>query len=71
MGLTKKERKELIKEINHKYKDKKGRYSKGVTLGDISDDMHHSDRREIADVSDEMVKHNSLAIEQAWENKTT
>jgi len=55
MKLNQKERKELIKELHHQYKDKKGRWHKGVTLGDIAGDMGHSDRKEIADVSTEIV----------------
>ena len=55
MGLNDRERRELIKEMNHTYKDKKGRFEKGVTLGDISRDMGHSDTREIMDVNRQIV----------------
>jgi len=57
MGLNNKERRELIIEIEHKYKDKRNRWwEKGVTIGDISRDMRHSDKREIADVSRQIVE---------------
>ena len=55
MGLTEKEKKELKREMREKYKGLHG-WEKGVTLGDISDDMHHSDKREIADVNQEIVR---------------
>ena len=56
MGLNQKERKELIREMKHKYKDKHGRWPKGLTVRDIRTDMGHSDGREIADINVEITR---------------
>lgn len=57
MALSEKERKELKNEIINKYREKKhNKYPRGITLGDISRDMSHSDRREVADVANEITR---------------
>ena len=57
MALNEKERKELKREIDEKYRDKKhNKYPPGVTIGDISRDMYHSDKKEVIDVSNEITE---------------
>jgi len=57
MALTEKEKKELKREIQEKYRDRKhDKYPPGLTVGDIARDMRHSDKREISHVSNEMVE---------------
>jgi len=60
MALTEKERKELKREIDEKYRNKKyDKYPPGLKIGDIADDMGHSDRKEVIDISNEMVNERS------------
>jgi hypothetical protein len=58
MALNEKEKrqyKEWIKKESG-YKDKKGRWQKGVTIGDIRRDSGHSNDRETVDISNEITK---------------
>jgi hypothetical protein len=58
MGLNEKERrqyKEWIKKESG-YRDKKGRWEKGVTIGDMRRDSGHSNDRETVDINVEITK---------------
>ena len=57
MALSEKEQKELKREMIEKYTDKKhGKVHPGVTIGDISDDMAHSNKKEIIEISNEIAR---------------
>jgi hypothetical protein len=58
MSLNEKEKKQLKEWVHHEsgYKDKKGRFEKGVTIGNIIRDSGHSNDREVVDVSVEITQ---------------
>lgn len=58
MALNEKERSQF-KEWIHKespYKDKRGKFEKQITIGDIARDSGHSNRREVIDISNEITR---------------
>lgn len=58
MVLDNKERKQFKEWIKHesRYRDKKGRWEEGVTIGNIIRDSGHSNSREVVDVQTELTR---------------
>ena len=58
MSITEKERKQLKEWVKHEsgYRDKKGRWESGVTIGQMINDSGHSNSKEMVDTSVEITR---------------